>query len=104
LETERCRFAGQFAGLRASVGHFVVAGLGAIIGDLGTRKSRVPKQERGSTWPAYECLERLVVMAPLWLRGRVRLSMPAVALREPLAKAVLTSWRSGARSATTRIP
>lgn len=30
--------------------------------------------------------------------------MPAVALREPLAKACLASSRTGARSATTRIP
>jgi hypothetical protein len=71
---------------------------------FGHSKSRVPKRKRAPTWPAYECLERLVVVAPLWLRDRVRLLMPAVALREPLAKAVLTSWRSGAQSATTRIP
>jgi hypothetical protein len=37
-------------------------------------------------------------------RGWVRLVMPAVAWREPLVKAVLTSSRTGARSATTRIP
>ena len=45
-----------------------------------------------------------VAVVPRWLRGLVRLSIPAVALREPLAKAALTSWRSGARSATTRMP
>lgn len=37
-------------------------------------------------------------------RGLVRLSMPAVVLREPFSKAFMTSSRSGARSATTRGP
>jgi hypothetical protein len=37
-------------------------------------------------------------------RGSVRLLMPAVAAREALEKAALTSSRTGARSATTRIP
>ena len=50
-------------------------------------------------------MARLAVAAVLRrLRGLVRLSMPAAALREPFSKAFMTSWRSGARSATTRIP
>lgn len=56
----------------------MVAGLRGIIGDWDTRKPSA-QTEQGSIWPAYECLERLAVVAPLWLRGRVRLLIPAVA-------------------------
>lgn len=52
----------------------------------------------------YLVLRFAVAVLRLRLCGWVRLLSPAVALREPLAKAILTSSRSGARSATTRIP
>jgi hypothetical protein len=50
--------------------------------------------------------ERLVVLAALPVRRwpLVRLLMPELAFFEPLANAALASSRTGARSATTRIP
>ena len=76
---------------------------------LGVGRVPIECERAGGGRPSasedYGFLERLAfAIEARPLADFVRLLMPAVALREPLANAALTSCRTGARSATTRIP
>lgn len=64
---------------------------------------RRPLDAIGTEQP-YERFVFFAAVAVLRRRGFMSSSMPAVALREPFAKASKASWRIGPRFATTRIP